>query len=427
MKLNRTIAPKATAIEHIPIINPEKFALDNGIEVYAINAGSQDVLKIDIQLKAGVWYQEQNLVALLTNSFLKLGSEKYTAAQIAEVFDSKGAYLQLSADQHLAVVTVLCLSKYFGELMEIVEDLIKHPKFPLKEVDSMNRKKRQSFIHENEKVKVKAQKRFTQVLFGEEFPYSNTNVLSDYDFVSPTTLKSFHQKYYHSNRCSMIIAGKMSQAHLDVLNQRFGGNDWAGEEIPEKVIPNIKSSTESKIFVPKEDALQSALRIGKLMPNRTSADYYGLTLLLTVLGGYFGSRLMSNIREDKGYTYGIGCSYITLPNAAYMNIGSEVGAEVIQPALNEIYAEVKRLQIEPIESAELQMVKNYLQGEILRSFDGIFAMSQSLKTLLDFNLDYDHYHNYFKALKTINADQLQALAKQYLDVDTMFEVVAGKY
>lgn len=427
MKLDRTIAPIAKFVDQIHILEPQKIILDNGINVYTLNAGSQEVIKIDIQLEAGVWNQTQNLVAIHTNLFLKLGSQKYSASEIAEIFDRRGAYLELSVDQHQSVVTVLCLTRYFDELMTVVEDLIKHPVFPEKEVRSMLLKKRQSFILENEKVKVKAQKRFTQVLFGNNFPYANTNTLEDFDHLSTVTFSEFHSQYYHSNRCKIIIAGRFTDDDIQILNKRFGQNDWAGELNEQSTIPAINSNVDRKHFIPKKDALQSAIRMGRLMPNRTSEDYYGLTLLMMVLGGYFGSRLMSNIREDKGYTYGIGCSYITLPNAAYMNISSEVGVNVIQPALAEIKKELITLQNEPIVNNELQMVKNYMTGELLRSFDGIFAMSHSLKTLLEFNLDYDHYHNYFNALKVLDSEKLQELARKYLEPDAMFEVVAGKY
>ncbi len=426
MILDRKVAPPSKLVDQIQILEPQKIKLDNGIDVFALNAGSQEVIKIDIQLEAGVWSQTQNLVAIHTNSFLKLGSEKYSATEIANIFDRRGAYLQLTTDQHDAVITVLCLTRYFNELIEIVEDIIKHPVFPERVVQSMLLKKQQSFILENEKVKVKAQKRYTQVLFGHEFPYANTNVLEDFAALSSEKLSEFHSKYYHSNSCKIIIAGRFSSDHIQILNQRFGGNDWSSSELPEHNSPIIKSSAELQHFVPKENVLQSALRVGKLMPNRDSEDYFGLTLLIMVFGGYFGSRLMSNIREDKGYTYGIGCSYITLPHAAYINIASEVDVDVIQPALAEIRNEIRKLQSEPIVKEELQMVKNYMVGELLRSFDGIFAMSHSLKTLLDFNLDYDHYHNYFNALKAIDSVKLQALACKYLNADSMFEVVAGK-
>jgi predicted Zn-dependent peptidase len=221
-----------------------------------------------------------------------------------------------------------------------------------------------------------------------------------------------------------LVAGKYDDSLSALLETYFGdtGLTFRNEEPVHVVQPN----DEKKHLVAKHDVIQSALRIGKQVANRENRDFHGLTVLSTILGGYFGSRLMANIREDKGYTYGIGCSIVTFPHAAYFNVTTEVGATVCANAITEIYSEIQRLIDEPIGDEELEVVRNYLLGDMLRNFDGVFALSNSLKALIESGLDYSHYEQYLTEIRTITPTRLQQLAAKWLQPADMYEVVAGK-
>jgi predicted Zn-dependent peptidase len=162
------------------------------------------------------------------------------------------------------------------------------------------------------------------------------------------------------------------------------------------------------------------------MPTKTHKDFHSLTVLNTILGGYFGSRLMTNIREDKGYTYGIGSGMIPLKKAGYFFISTEVGVEVCNKAIDEIYIEINRLRNESISEKELILVKNYMIGSFLRSIDGPFALANRFKSIMEYDLDYSYYDDYISTIKNIKASDLLNLANKYLDPNSMTEVVAGK-
>ncbi|MDA3929081.1 MAG: pitrilysin family protein, partial [Prolixibacteraceae bacterium] len=383
--INRNIAPQQREISKLDFILPEQWKLNNGVKVWGINAGSQELVKIDFIFDAGAWYQPQNLIAGLTNAFMNQGSKHYSAQQIAQLFDSRGAYLQLVADQQYGCVTILTLNKYIDEILEVTADVIQNPIFPEHEIAAQIGKKKQQFTIENNKVKTLTQKKFSQVLFGEKHPYSNTNKLSDYDLLSSDKLKEYHGLNYGSESCKIIVAGQYGSKLKDILNQYFGNSNWTSLSKTDSYF-DIKGDIQKVHFVEKSDALQSAIRIGRLVPNRDEADFHGLTILVTLLGGYFGSRLMANIREDNGYTYGIGAGIYSMPNAAYLTISTEVGCDVTKAALKEIYFEIERLQTELVGEDELSVVRNYLLGENLRSFDGVFAMASSLRVLLEAGL-----------------------------------------
>ena len=162
------------------------------------------------------------------------------------------------------------------------------------------------------------------------------------------------------------------------------------------------------------------------MVNRTHKDYVPLQVLNTVLGGYFGSRLMTSVREDKGYTYGIGSGIISYENSGYFIITTRVGKDVVQPALEAIYHEINRLRTESIPQEELDMVKTYMLSTLVRNFDGALATSEMLRNTFDYNIDfYKYYQQFWSRVKKIQAKELQQLANDYFNENSMYEVVVG--
>lgn len=422
--LNRSKQPTVNSIEQINYTKAEKRLLSNQIPVYFVNAGSQDVVKIDFIFEAGTWFQESNFISSTCNSMLEEGSQNFSAAEIAERFDFYGAYLQLVADQNFGFVSVITLGKHLPSILEVTEDMIKRSVFPEHELGVLIARNRQKFLLENEKVRTLCQKKFTQVLFGAEHPYAITNKIEDYDSLTRDHLVDFHKKYYHSGNCRIIVAGRIDDEVISLLEQRFGGNDWNNQVA---AFPEFtpQPATEKYHHVEKANGMQSAIRVGKFWVPKSHPDYHALSVLVTILGGYFGSRLMANIREEKGYTYGIGSFTLNLKHASYMVISTEVGNEYIEPTLKEIAVEMRRLQTELISENELETVKSYLLGEFLRDFDGPFALAGSFKAINDFDLDYLFYDSYLQVLRSITSEELLRLAKKYLDFDDFYTVVAG--
>ncbi|MBN1925426.1 MAG: insulinase family protein [Prolixibacteraceae bacterium] len=403
---------------------PEKRKLTNGIEVWGLYGGSQEITKIDFMFDAGTWYQPANLIAGFTNGFLNQGTTQRSAQQIAETFDNSGAYLHLAADQQFGNVSVLTLNKHFDPVLAETAGLIFHPTFPEKEISAQIAKKRQRFIVENKKVKVLARKHFSQVLFGDEHPYANTNQLDDYDGVTREALLKFHDENYLRRPCRIVVSGKYPENVFEMLDALFGQH-ILDDGSDDAVGHSIKGKEQKRHFVEKADALQCAIQMGRLVPGRNHPDFPGLLVLTTLLGGFFGSRLMANLREDKGYTYGIGANLLTHRNASYIAIMSEVGAKVYKAALAEIYYEIERLRNEPVGKAEMEVVRSYMLGDMLRGIDGIIANSESLKSLLETDMDFSFLETVLKKIQTIQPDEIQQLAEKYLHSDSLYEVVAG--
>lgn len=423
--LDRTIAPDFKTISHIDVQQATSQHLQNGIPLHVINAGSQEITKLEFIFKAGMFFQDRSLIASTTNALLEMGTRNYTANQISDGIDFYGSFLELGVGQDYANITVYSLNKYLDQTLSFVEEVIKYPVFPQSEFDLLINTKKQKHLINSQKVSVLARRRFAELIFGPVHPYGIDVKTNDFERVSVDEIKDFHNKYYHSGNCTIIASGKLPENLSDILNHHFGTTVWGQNQVLTSIHPELATQT-GKTCILKEDAIQSAIRIGKPLFNKMHPDYFKFQVLNTVLGGYFGSRLMANIREDKGYTYGIGSGLVSLVNGGYFYISTEVGVDVTAATLDEIYKELKLLQTDRIDELELETVRNYILGQFLQSVAGPFALADKFKAIWEFGLDYNYFDNYLQAVKTVNTKELQDLANRYLNADDMIECVAGK-
>jgi len=421
----RNIAPDFKTIDAIDILPSQKQLLSNNIPIHIINGGSQDVLKIEFIFDAGIWQQNSPLVASMANSMLNEGTINYTASEIAEKFDFFGAFIGFSTGKHDASISLYTLTKYIKDTLEITEDIIKNSRFPEKEFRTILLNKKQKFQINHQKTNVLAKNKFNKLIYGPNHPYANCYDIEEFDKIDLKVVKEFYHKYYTPNNCKIIIAGKVDQQILNQLEALFGIEKWPLQK--ENCIPEFKiqPSKEKKAFVMVKDAVQSSIRIGRSLFNKTHKDYAAMQLLNLVLGGYFGSRLMQNIREDKGYTYGISSFIISHLNAGHFAIVTEVGKDVCADAIKEIFYEIKKLREELVPEEELNLVKNYISGEMLRNLDSPFSLSESLKGNLQFGFDNSYYQNFISELKQVNPEQINKLAIKYLQEEDLSLIVSG--
>ena len=180
-----------------------------------------------------------------------------------------------------------------------------------------------------------------------------------------------------------------------------------------------------KLFIEKEGANQNAVAIGKLFPTQSHPDFPGIKLLCTILGGYFGSRLMSNIREDKGYTYSIHASPVSFLHNGVFLVFAEVKTDKTEETVKEVFHEMDKLNSELITEKELIPIQNYLLGRILEDFDGPFARAQTFSSLREVNLDFEYYNRLIDTIKSTTPAEIRDISQKYLNPDTMSTIIAG--
>lgn len=421
--LNRQIAPDFKQVSTINFIQPQQKQLDNGVPVYVVYSGEQDLVRIEFIFNNVNWNSKNPLQAIAVNALINNGTTTLTAKQIAEQIDFYGAFFQTEYVQDQSTVTLYTLNKHLASVLPLVKNVLSDSQFPQQEIDIYIQNQKQKLQVNLQKNDVLSRKEFAHALFGDT-AYGVDIQAKHYDEIKREDLLAYFKAAYAPNNCNIVVSGKFEQNSFDLLNAAFG-SDWEKSDArPNHFI--FDKAGKKTLYKEKPEAIQSAIRIGKIAVNRKHEDFPGLQILNTVLGGYFGSRLMNNIREDKGYTYGIGSGISSLKDAGYFFIATEVGAEVCNDALKEIYKEIEILKTELVEEDELNLVKNYMLGSMLGSLENVFSHADKFKNIHFFGLGYDYYERYIARVKSISSQEIQDLAIKYLAADDFVEVVIGK-
>lgn len=425
--LDRTTPPPIRKISEFGIASPVRQTMKNGIPLNVINAGTEDVVRLDILIGCGLCNQEQPLQAMFTNRMLREGTDGMTSSQIAGQLDYYGAWLELSSSMNYSFISLYSLNKYFERTMAVVAGMVKAPTFPQKELSVVLDMNKQHFLVNNSRVEVIARKQLKLALFGPQHPFGRYASVEDYDRITPEVLRAFYQKYYHSGNCSMYVSGKITPEIIRCIEHNLGDEPWgqvAERQRNEFVEP--MPIGQKRVFVERKDALQSSLRMGCFMINRKHPDFLKARIMVTLFGGYFGSRLMSNIREDKGYTYGIGAGIVSYPDIGVLTISTEAANEYIQPIIAEVYKEMDKMCNDLVPQEELDMVKNYMLGDLCRSYEGPFSLSDAWIYIETAGLDNRFFIHSLDAIRNITTEEIRWLARKYFCKENLIEVVVGK-
>ena len=421
--INRTEAPQVQLPDSINFDRATKQVLKNGIDAYIIEAGEHEVMGIDLIWKTGSIDCENKLLAETAFRMLTEGTATKTSAEISNIFDFYGAYAKSFSSTFFSGISLYCLSKYATELLSLIFDCIQNPIFPEKELATYVKNKSQKIILEEERVSYLSRAMFYEKMYGSNHVFGYVPKISDLNNLSSETLKSYYNLHIAENPFFVIITGKNTQTAVNVFNNstfsfKVGSIKNAAFEVS-------KTNHFNETF-DKKGAIQNAIRFGKQMIGPKHPDFHLMTIANTVLGGYFGSRLMKNIREDKGYTYGIFSSIRPISeNESIWVIGTEVGSEVSVAACNEIKKEIDLLSTELVSDNELELVKNYLIGSFLSKVDGPFALADRFKEIHHLNLDYSFFDEYIKTVKNTTPAQLKPIFAKYFSSESFSSLIVG--
>jgi predicted Zn-dependent peptidase len=423
--VNRALAPEIhDAVEFdfkLPPIN--KVLLDNGLELYWLDAGVQDVVQIDWVFPAGLWYEQKPSVAQAIGGLLKNGTSKYSSEQINEALEFYGAQLKVNAGNDYATITLYSLTKHLPVLLPMVFEIITDATFPENEVEIHKRNAVQRLLVNLRQCEFVANRQIDAVLFGPDHPYGRYSVKENIEALTRLDLLAFYKAQYNLANARILMAGKIGKIEVQCVNDIFGKHLLSKTTLKQEVFPAANASERVQKISNDPNGVQGAIRIGRLFPNRHHPDYTPMVVLNTLFGGYFGSRLMSNIREDKGYTYGIYSSVSPDVNGGSLVIHTETGRDVVENAIKEIYREMDIICNEEAEDEELLLVKNYLLGGLLGDLDGPFSILQRWRTLILNGFTEDYFYNNIRTYKTITAVELKSLAQKYFDPKDFYEVV----
>lgn len=424
MLLDRTIAPAPKPLEKFNLAKASSQSLSNGTQVHFVNLGEQKVVRIEFVMNAGTWNENQRGQSFVALKMLNEGTSKLNNTQIAEYLANYGAFLELNHGLDRVNITLYSLEKHLKTLVELIYQLLNDSQFAEADFNNFINITKQGLKVSLEKTSFVATRLFREKLFGANHPYGSNYDLSDLENISRNSVFDYYLKYIKGlNNLNIFVSGSYDQDNVfNILNEYFGKNTKLNIEVETKI---ATISSDKKIYIEKDGALQTSIRLGKNVMNRSNPDYQKFLVVNELLGGFFGSRLMKNIREDKGFTYGIGSSINVFEHEAYLVIGTDVKKEVAEQTFAEIEKEIAILQNELTDVEELSIVKNYILGSFMGSINTPFSIIDKFKTLHYNNLDYDYYDRYYDTVNNMTPESVRDIAQQYLNYDEMIKVSVG--
>ena len=417
--LDRTIAPPIHPIIIPAIPSGEHRQLANGVPFYVVRQGVQPVVALEVLFPLNGTDQ---VLANLAMTMLQEGTATHTAEQIKNKLARYGAFFETSAGLENGSLSIYTLERFLPALLPLIVEMLTLATFPEAEWHTRQQQSIQNLAVNREKTGYLANEAFMSALFSGH-PYGEPLTEAK---LTATTAQALHTTYYSQMRMQLpivVMSGQFGDALVaeveQALDQAFTGR---ASQLLDALAPMPRGGTQ---HVHKAEATQVSLRMGRRLFSRHHAHYFATRMLVEIFGGYFGSRLMKNIREEKGLTYGIRAGVVPLSVDGYLSIGTDVNAENYQLALDEIAIEMRRLQTEPVPEEELALVRNYMKGSFANDLGTAFATAEKLKTRLLYNLPDDYYQQYIHAIDTTTAEQLQQMANLYLRPEDMVIIAAG--
>jgi zinc protease len=424
--LDRTVAPTVQPLASVTLPAADVFSLPNGARLHIMRNDTQPVVRLQAVFRAGKWYEPGAGISLLTARMLLEGTRTRSARQIAEEVAFYGASLECEQGFDRATLTLYCLSRHLEKLIPLFLDVIAEPTFPKMELGQLKARTIQNVRIERQKTSYLAAERFSRNLYGATFPYGVVFDEKVFEKVIAEEIQAFHQHTYQLSEAELFLCGDVTPKHAELLGGSLGS--IASKSAPKPLFASLSASaqsTPSTDYVTVEGSLQASLRIGRLWPSSSHPQTHQLQVLVKVLGGYFGSRLMKNIREDKGFTYGIHSSIGPREHGTSFVIGSDVNAHSAEAAIREVHKELRKLQQDLIPADELQTVKNYMAGKFANELSTVFEQCDKYKSTVFYDLPATFYSDFLSQISIVDSATLRHLAQEYFSTEKMLEVIAG--
>lgn len=418
--LNRNNPPEFVQDKSFELLTPEIQKLPSGGVLVYVNGGDQEIIKVELVFNAGKWHEPIRGISHFTSTLLSKGTSKHSSYQITDILDFYGVHLDIHPGFDFTTISIVGLSKNIPLALDLFIDIIANPSFPENELQQALDIYKQGLRINLEKTSFLASREFRKSLFGNAHPYGTDIEINDLEKINQQHLTAFHQSKFKDY--SVFVSGKVSDKTKAELIDKLG---QLKHQIVKPVNFNPSPSKVLEHQVEKKGATQTSIRIGTLSIGRTHSDYPGLLLLNHILGGFFGSRLMKNIREEKGLTYGIHSSIHILKQDSFWVIGADVNRDNRQLALQEIKNELKQFQNQIMPSKEIEIARNHFIGSLQTEMSTPFAHADKIKLITLNNLPHHYYQQLFDSIFLITEDHLIELANKYYSIEKLSTVTVG--
>jgi zinc protease len=404
---------------------PTKFRLDNGLEVSLVPYGTVPKVRVELAVLAGNAYEgpKQTSLADVTGDLMREGTTTKTASQISGAAARMGGSLDVVVGVNAAEISGDVLSEFGPEMARLVADVARNPKFPESELPRLKADALRDLSIAKSQPQQMALEKFRGVLYPD---HSYGRIFPTPEMVQAFTLsdvRSFYDANYGAARAHLYVAGRFDRPAMEAaIREAFGG--WKAGKPSTLAAPSPKTA-RAIYLVDRPGAVQSTILLGMPVPDPSNPDYGPLSVVNTLLGGYFSSRITANLREAKGYTYSPASQLSTRYRDAYWAEAADVTTNVTGPSLKEIFYEIDRLQAEPPSAAELKATQNYIAGVFVLQNSSRSGIINVLELVDLHGLPADYLKTFLKRVYAVTPQDVQRLAQKYIQDDKATIVVVG--
>lgn len=411
--LDRITPPPVHTMGHISLPLPECDTLSNGIRLHSIKGGSQEVVQFSLLWQGGCLEAPHPMVATLMAAMMSQGTASHSGNEISELLDFHGAMLRISASQHVTSLQLTALNSMLSDVMPTVREVICEPSFPRAAFDALHEIEVNNFLLSQSKVSVLSSQALSQLIKGPSHPESVVPSLEQVRAISLDQVKDFYRHIVTADGCEAYLGGNFSDVIYSEVRRMLESLPVRSQAMKKHIVP-FSPEPPATVVVEKPGAVQAALEIGIPSIPRSHPDYIPLRLSVMALGGYFGSRLMKNIREDKGYTYGIVSYLLGNQEGSYISVMAQTDASYVDAVIEEVRNEMNRLACEPLPDDEMMRLRQYASSTLLETLDSPFAIIDHYKVIESVGLPEGYFDNQVHWVRTITPEIIMEMARKYV-------------
>jgi len=424
--LDRTQAPALQPVRPRPFPAVRQATLPGGLPIYLIASGNQPVLELQWVFYGGSAHEAQPGQASMAAKMLSEGTRHHTGVAFAQKLDDHGASFSAQSGYEMTTLGFSSLSRTLGHTLPLLAEAALQPAFAERDYALLQRRTLQSLSIEEKKTTYQAHRAFMQRLYGPGHPYGQSLSAPDLERLTVDATQAFHGQHLRPEGSFIVAAGRFDEDLLFRFFESLLAGAAPAQPAPTRsLLP--PQPTPGLHLVTMPDNLQSTVELGHPATPRNHPDFHQIRLAVMILGGYFGSRLMQNIREDKGYTYGIGGGWNALRRAGHLGIRTDVANEFVADTLHQVHLEMERICTDLVDDEELIRAKNYLLGRILAGQETPYQLAETLKTLLVNDLPVSDIATGIEVINHTTPQDILRICQQYLHPADMVQVVAGGY
>lgn len=420
--LDRQTPPELFAFPPISVPQPNMATLNNGIEVYWLDLGNQPINRITLSFDSGLLETNSPDALQIAAQLMREGTASLSGREISEQLDYEGAWLKIDTLSHNSMINLWSLNKSTLKLLPILKDIVTSPTFPESEFATIRDKQSAKARLSLKRAPYVASLIDKRQVFGTEHPMCRVLTPDEIDAVTRGDIIDAHRAAFMT-RPRVFVVGEVKEM-IHQLIEYFQSWPYVESGRKQKIMPMrpLKGGSRAEQAIDAEH--QAAVELSIPTIGREHPDYIALRLAVMALGGYFGSRLMSNIREDKGYTYGIQANLLGYREGGVLSITSSTAPQYVEPLIAETVKEIARLATEPMEDAELHIVKNTAMTALAATLDSPFNIMDHHITHFHAATPERYFEKQLHAINSLTAHQIQDLMARHLPVDKLLISIA---